>query len=82
MDQRTTFRDYTELFGLLTSLQGVKASFLLDHEGLTRLDGTLTSISPADDSKKSRFVLDGGPAFLLEQVIAVNGTFRWDYSEC
>jgi hypothetical protein len=82
MDQRTTFATFSELFALLSSLQGVKASFILDHEGLTRLDGVVTSLAPADDPRKSTFVLDGGPSFSLEQVIAVNGTFRWDYSEC
>lgn len=82
MDQRTTFRDYTELFGLLENLRGVKASFLLDHEGLTRLDGTVTSLTQAGDPAQSMLVLDDGPSFRLAQVIAVNGTFRWDYSEC
>lgn len=82
MDQRTTYRNFAELFELLQGLQGVKASFILDHEGLTRLDGTITSITRADDPGKSRFELDGGPAFQVDQVIAVNGVFRWDYSEC
>lgn len=82
MDQRTTFQNYTELQELLSRLQGAPASFILDHEGLTRLSGTITALTPAADARQSRFVVDGGPSFLLGQVIAVNGTFRWDYTEC
>lgn len=82
MDQRTVFQNFTELQELLTRLQGQRASFILDHEGLTRLDGTITSLEPAADTQSSEFVLDGGPSFRLGQVIAVNGLFRWDYSEC
>lgn len=82
MDQRTVFQNFTELQELLTGLQGQRASFILDHEGLTRLDGTITSLKPAADAQSSEFVLDGGPSFRLGQVIAVNGLFRWDYSEC
>lgn len=82
MDQRTIFQSYDELLDLLASLQGTKVSFILDHEGLTRLDGTITAIKRTTDVQRSEFVLDGGPAFTLAQVIAVNGLFRWDYSEC
>lgn len=82
MDRRTTFQDFPELFELLASLQGTRASFILDHEGLTRMDGTITAIRQAGDVQRSEFVLDGGPTFSLAQVIAVNGLFRWDYSEC
>ncbi|HEY1113558.1 MAG TPA: hypothetical protein VGE66_08345 [Chitinophagaceae bacterium] len=82
MDQRTTFQNYTELQELLARLQGTSASFILDHEGLTRISGTITALTPAWDARQSGFVLDDGPAFLLEQVIAVNGIFRWDYTEC
>jgi hypothetical protein len=82
MDQRTIYRNFPELFDLLARLQGVRASFILDHEGLTRLDGTITSLTRAEDVRQSELVLDGGPAFRLDQVIAVNGTFRWDYTEC
>lgn len=82
MDQRTTFQSFPELLELLTRLQGVKASFIFDYEGLTRLDGTITELRPAEDLKRTELVLDGGPSFRLGQVIAVNGIFRWDYTEC
>lgn len=82
MDRRTTFQNYPELLELLSSLQGTRASFILDHGGLTRLDGTITALKRAADVQKTEFVLDSGPSFSLAQVIAVNGLFRWDYSEC
>lgn len=82
MDQRTIFQDYSELLRLLYSLQGTHASFLVDDDGLTRLDGTITAVAPDTNAAKSQFVLDGTITLHLEQVIAVNGIFRSDYSEC
>lgn len=82
MDQRTTFQSFAELQKLLLRLQGTRASFIFDHEGLTRLDGVLTALRPAEDTQRSELELDGALTFRLGQVIAVNGLFRWDYTEC
>lgn len=82
MDQRTTFQNFRQLQELLTGLQGSHASFIVDHEGLTRLEGTITALTPADDARQSLLVLDGRTTLHLHQIIAVNGLFRWDYTEC
>jgi hypothetical protein len=82
MDQRTTFETYAELLHLLTRLRDTRASFIVDSDGLTRLDGTITDLTPAADQSQSLLVLDGATTLHLSQVIAVNGIFRSDYTEC
>lgn len=81
MDQRTIFQDFRQLQDLLTSLIGTQASFIVDDGGLTRLNGTIAAVAPAEDPRQTTLVVDSATLH-LEQVIAVNGTFRWDYTEC
>lgn len=57
-------------------------SLLIDQEGITRVGGFITDIIRADNLLKTKVLLERGETFLLEQVIAVNGMFRSDYSEC
>jgi hypothetical protein len=55
---------------------------LVDDDGLTRKEGIIRSITPAEATLMTKFTLDNGYSFLLNQLIAVNGIFRSDYSEC
>lgn len=84
MDQRQTFDSLQKLKTLLQDLyqQQEKAAFLLDQEGLTRMEGRITAIEEQSSPGLTTIVLDQGNQFLLKQVIAVNGQFRSDYSEC
>ena len=59
-----------------------EASLIIDQNGLTRVEGHIVSIHAENDFLKSKVELDDGTSFLIEQVVAVNGMFRSDYSEC
>ena len=84
MDQRLTFDNLQKLKTILQDLfqQQQTASFLLDSEGLTRMEGLITSIDEQPDLSSTAITLDQKNRILLKQVIAVNGQFRSDYSEC
>jgi hypothetical protein len=84
MDQRETFDSLQKLKAVLQGLQQQreKASFLLDDEGLTRTEGIIASIEEKPDLGSTGVVLDHGETIVLKQIIAVNGQFRSDYSEC
>jgi hypothetical protein len=84
MDKRQTFGTVEELMTLLSTLylQKAQCSWLLDREGLTRAEGCIVSIELTTPVASSKVFLEGNSSFLLEQVIAVNGIFKWDYSEC
>jgi len=83
MDQRETFANVKQLHDMLASIfdNKEKASFLVDDEGLTRLQGKITSLqSMAND--ETMLTIENEKPVTLAQVIAVNGIFRSDYSEC
>ena len=84
MDKRETFKDYQQLLSIFSNLQQQqqKAALLIDAEGLTRMEGAVTRIERSDDAGKSIITIDNKDSISLEQVIAVNGLFRDDYSEC
>jgi|SwirhisoilCB2_FD_contig_31_16502391_length_452_multi_7_in_0_out_0_1 hypothetical protein len=84
MDKRETFKDYQQLLSIFSNLQQQqqKAALLIDDEGLTRMEGAVTGIEQNADTGKSRIIIDNKTPVSLEQVIAVNGLFRDDYSEC
>lgn len=84
MDRRTTFRDNEELITFLAALQqeNKKVSLLVDDEGIGRMEGRIVSIAKDQDLAHSSFTLDDNTKLLIKQVIAVNGNFRSDYSEC
>lgn len=84
MDHRNTFKNLQELQAVLLSLHHdkQKASLIIDHEGLTRTEGIITSIEQKNKDDETIFEIDYTKRFSLKQVIAVNGLFRWDYSEC
>lgn len=84
MDQRVTFRDEQQLLSIFSNLrhQDKLASLLIDEDGLTRKEGKISGIEQGENIGKTKITVDGDEPFHLEQVIAVNGLFRDDYSEC
>lgn len=87
MDQRETFKNPDELLKILSDLKasGVPVSLLVDREGLTRLEGVIPDIHyPTNADEIITFSLTGIPSLniSLNEVIAVNGIFRSDYTEC
>ena len=84
MDQRTTFEDLNQLLAIVSDLHQhkEKASFIVDNDGLARIDGIITAIVPNDTIKKTSIHIHPTTRVQLENIIAVNGIFRSDYSEC
>lgn len=81
MDTRLTLNSKESFIQLLKDLYntGTKASLLYDDNGLTRYEGLIKDV-----------INDSAPRLLLEEdlnipvssVVAVNGVFAPDYSEC
>jgi len=84
MDQRQTFDNSHQLFEFVSSVfqQKQKAALLIDKEGLVRVEGLITAIKQQDDLDETGIVIDNGETVVLKQIIAINGLFRSDYSEC
>ena len=87
MDQRITFGTLDELKNILSDLQRTqaRASLLIDRDGLTRVEGMIMSLQESNPSLgQTTFRLEGPDSapIHLQEVIAVNGIFRSDFSEC
>lgn len=84
MDQRNTFKDLSQLLSLVSALKDKKekASFIIDKNGLSRMEGIITAVEENAIINKTSVRLNPSNIVLLDQVIAVNGIFRSDYSEC
>lgn len=84
MDKRTTFNGLGELQSLLTTLFREKsdASLLVDDKGLTRINGIITNIESASADDNSSIQLNNTESISLKNIIAVNGVFRAEYTEC
>lgn len=84
MDQRATFHNLPELLSIVLDLfkQKQKASSLIDADGLTRIEGTISFIKQENNVGKTTITIDNMTEITIEQIIAVNGLFRSDYSEC
>jgi hypothetical protein len=59
-----------------------KVSLLIDKEGITRVEGFIAEIKTSDDVLISTIILTDQTIFQIKDVIAVNGLFKSDYSEC
>lgn len=82
MDRRKTLV-VTETFRqmLLELYQSkTKASLLYDDEGLSRAEDFISDIK--DDGTDSFIILGNGQKITVNSIIAVNGTFLSQYSEC
>jgi hypothetical protein len=53
---------------------------LYDENGITRASGIITQVCEQD--ARSYFVLEDGIHIYIKTLIAVNGIFAADYSEC
>jgi hypothetical protein len=85
MDQRSTFGNLDQLLDIITGLfkEKSRASLIIDKEGLTRMEGLITKVERNDGSVGKTIVhLHPSENFTLNDVIAINGIFRSDYSEC
>ena len=84
MDQRVTFANSDELFSFVSELfqQGKHASMLIDREGLTRAEGKITAITPNTNVDETLVTVNDIDSFAIKEIMAVNGTFRSEYSEC
>lgn len=81
MDKRETFANIDSLKTILSNLyqQKQKASLLIDKDGLTRVEGIITHMQ---QNGSTATITVGDKLIALEQIIAVNGIFRDDYTEC
>jgi hypothetical protein len=84
MDQRQVFSNEDELFSIVLTISEEKrtASLLIDQNGLTRLEGKITSINKSDRIENSYIAVDNNHNIYLKEIIGINGLFRSDYSEC
>jgi Mg2+/Co2+ transporter CorC len=78
MDKRETFDNLQKLKTILAALQQHHVSLLLDNEGLSRMEGIITSM----DERTDVITINGTNTISLNHIVAVNGQFRSDYSEC
>ncbi|HTN06702.1 hypothetical protein [Agriterribacter sp.] len=81
MDTRITLDKKETFLQILKELHAgeTKASLLYDNNGLTRYEGLVSGIA---GTLEPRLLLQDGLEIPLSSVIAVNGIFAPDYSEC
>lgn len=84
MDTRQTFANVDELLSIVTLFleDEQQVALLIDENGLTRLEGKIIGINRNDDINETTIIIDDREVIKLKNIIAVNGTFRSDYSEC
>ena len=82
MDTRITVGDRQSFFQVLEQLhkEQKKASLLYDNNGLTRYEGMISSI--VTGSLLPCLRMQDGTEIAISSVVAVNGIFAPDYSEC
>ena len=82
MDTRLTLNDKQSFFQLLKQLHAdqSKVSLLYDNNGLTRYEGMISSI--LTNSLPPCLRMQDGSQIAISSVVAVNGIFAPDYSEC
>ena len=81
MDTRITLNNKESFFKMLKDLHthADKVSLLYDNNGLTRYEGFITGITGVLEPV---LILQDGLEIPLYSVIAVNGIFVPEYSEC
>ncbi len=82
MDTRETLGVYEDFSGIIRSLvsTGMPANILFDHNGLERTAGCIIRFDESSGNKSIH--LNNGLELKLEWIVAINGTFRSNYSEC
>jgi hypothetical protein len=86
MDQRQTFNDMDELKCILLHLcsGGSMVSMLVDIDGLTRVCGKISKVN-FDELYSNSIVFESNKQEViisLREIVAANGIFNSDYSEC
>jgi hypothetical protein len=84
MDQRETFKTPEELKAILDNLRQEDATvwLLVDSEGLSRVSGKITALSSDAPAANATLQINDEKPLLLSEIVAVNGIFHADYSEC
>lgn len=82
MDSRKTLKRNDTFLALLQDLlnTGEKASLLIDDNGMERAEGIVKVIRL--DNEVPFVQLEGSTKIILASIVAVNGIFHPDYSEC
>jgi len=85
MDKKQTFGNNQELKEILDScfVNNTDVHLLIDVVGLERAFGQIIAVGLSD--KKGAYIRLNDSSlstFLLKDIVAVNGVFRSDYSEC
>lgn len=82
MDSRTTLPVNKTFSDMLQQCMqnNNKAAMLLDDHGLVRVEGFIHKIEL--NSERPYLELDSGIKIILQTIIAVNGIFLNNYSEC
>lgn len=82
MDTRTTLNKGASFLDILTECmkQQQPAAILYDDNGITRAGGKIARISL--EQNPVTFQLDNGLQIALHSVVAVNGIFSDNYTEC
>ncbi|MBN8672867.1 MAG: hypothetical protein J0L56_01970 [Chitinophagales bacterium] len=82
MDNRTTLKTGQSFLDLLLQLQkdNTKAAMLLDCNGLIREEGIINEVVMNDTQPFLK--LQSGLKIVVSTIVAVNGLFLPDYSEC
>lgn len=84
MDIRQTFASEHELKEILANLKAkhTDVALLVDRDGLSRAAGKITALTTGNLTNSVTVSLDNKTTYELTEIIAVNGIFRSDYSEC
>ena len=81
-DIRETLPVAGNFYNIILSLYQKKetANILYDNNGLTRANGNITQLG--EENRCTYFVLDNRVQINITSIVAVNGIFADDYSEC
>jgi hypothetical protein len=84
MDQRQTFGNLDELKVILDKCynEHTPVALLADHDGLFRVSGNIATAITDTPLTDAVLKLDNGSSLKLMEIVAVNGIFHSDYSEC
>ncbi|MGC4232118.1 MAG: hypothetical protein QM594_03845 [Niabella sp.] len=82
MDQRDTLKAGEKFDELLQEAlhNNEPARLLYDNNGLMRTEGTIRELNLQNE--KPYVILQDGQQIFIESIIAVNGRFRDNYTEC
>ncbi|HVZ96884.1 MAG TPA: hypothetical protein VG847_08415 [Chitinophagaceae bacterium] len=82
MDQRQTLKIGEDIIDLLLPLMqnNEVARILYDDSGIERAEGMLTAIEA--QASRPYIILSAGQKIFIDTIIAFNGIFKADYTEC